>query len=141
MSGPALIRAVYAHAGAGEWDAVAALMSDDLVIHEPPSLPFGGEWRGRDALHRLFVAVMATWLDPVVEIDAIVGDDRHVVALLRFTMTSRATGERFTQHVAEVSEIADGRVTAMRIHYFDSAEVARQAGATRLFHGAVATST
>lgn len=128
MSGVALVRDLYARARTGDWASVEALLSPDLVIHEPPSLPFGGDWTGRDALQRLFARVMGTWDDPRVEIDAIVGDDRHVVALLRFTMTSRVSGRTFTQPVAEVSVIEDGLIAEMRIHYFDSAEVAREAG-------------
>ncbi len=129
MTGVETVTAIYARARAGDWDGVEQLLSPDLVIHEPPSLPYGGEWRGRDALRRLFAKVMGYWDAPGVEPISIVGDDTHVVALLRFTMTSRATGETFTQPVAEVSTLAGGLVTEMRIHYFDSAEVARQAGA------------
>lgn len=129
MTGPEIVGAIYARARTGDWASVEELLSPDLVIHEPPSLPFGGEWRGRDALQRLFAKVMGYWDAPNVQIDAIVGDDTHVVALLRFTMTSRATGRTFTQNVAEVSVLQGGVVTEMRIHYFDSAEVAREAGA------------
>lgn len=129
MTGVETVRSIYALARAGDWDGVEQLLSPDLVIHEPPSLPFGGEWRGRDALRRLFAAVMGLWDAPSVETETIVGDDAHVVALLRFTMTSKATGRTFSQPVAEVSRLAGGLVTNMRIHYFDSAEVAREAAA------------
>jgi ketosteroid isomerase-like protein len=128
VSGVALVETLYARARAGDWDGVEALLSPDLVIHEPPSLPFGGDWTGRDALRRLFARVMGTWNDPRVEIETIVGDDRHVVALLRFTMTSKVTGRTFTQPVAEVSVIEAGLIREMRIHYFDTNEVAREAG-------------
>jgi ketosteroid isomerase-like protein len=131
MTGVALVEAVYARARTGDWAAVEQLLSPDLVIHEPPSLPFGGAWTGRDALQRLFARVMGTWDNPGVAIDAIVGDERHVVALLRFTMTSRVTGRTFTQNVAEVSLVEDGLIREMRIHYFDAAEVAREAGSAR----------
>lgn len=129
MTGVEIVTAIYAHARTGDWQAVEALMAPDLVIHEPPSLPFGGPWRGRDALQRLFATVMGTWDAPGVVVDTIVGDDRHVVALLRLTMTSRHSGRTFTQPVAEVSTITDGLVTEMRIHYFDTVEVAHEAGA------------
>jgi ketosteroid isomerase-like protein len=128
VSGVALVRTLYARAGSGDWDGAEELLSPDLVIHEPPSLPFGGDWTGRDALRRLFARVMGIWESPQVEIESIVGDDVHVVALLRFTMTSKAKGRTFTQPVAEVSVIEDGVIREMRIHYFDTAEVAREAG-------------
>jgi len=126
----ALIRSLYDRAHVGDWDGVETLLSDDLVIHEAASLPFGGEYRGRDALRRLYGIVMGYWDKPMVEIYKIVGDDTHVVALMNFTMTSKITGDTFTQKMAEVSTVEDGLVTEMRIHYYDTAEVARQAGST-----------
>lgn len=130
MSG-ALLKQVYGAAGARDWDTVATLCSDDLVIYEPASLPFGGEYRGRDALLRLFTIVMDYWDNPQVTINAIVGDDTHAAVLLTFTMTSKHTGRTFTQSVAESAKSKDGLVTEMRIHYFDAAEVAREAGPKR----------
>lgn len=124
----ATVRHFYELARAGDWDKAEALLSDDLVIYEAMSLPFGGEWCGKDAFRRLVEAVMSHWLDPEVIIDAIIGDEQYAVAIIRFTMTSKATGERFVEHVSEVSRISDGQIVEMRIHYFDTAEVARQAG-------------
>lgn len=122
------VRAVFAHAGKGEWDELEAHFSDDLVIHEPASLPYGGEWHGRDALRRLYATVMGYWEDPEVVVDAIVDGEEWAVAILRFTMTSKVTGERFTQFVSEATRVADGKVVEMRIHYFDTAELVRQTG-------------
>jgi len=124
----ALIRSLYDRAHVGDWDGVETLLSDDLVIHEAASLPFGGEYRGRGALRRLYGIVMGYWDRPTVEIYNIIGDDTHVVALMNFTMTSKITGDTFTQKMAEVSTVENGLVTEMRIHYYDTAEVARQAG-------------
>lgn len=121
-----LMRRVYEIAGQGRWDEVEQLLSDDLVIHEPPSLPYGGEWRGRDALRRLYTEVMGYWADPSVAIRSIVGDEEWAVALLDFTMTSRATGDRFTMPVAEASLAAGGKIVEMRIHYFDTAGLAKR---------------
>ena len=119
-------RAMYDHAARGEWDDVAAFMADDFVIHEPATLPYGGEWHGRDALQRLFTHVMGFWEDPQVEWIDLVGGDRHVVALLNFSMTVRGTGRRIAQRVAEVTSFgADGKMVAMHIHYFDTGEMAR----------------
>ena len=119
-------RAMYDHIHRGEWDRVAEFMADDFVIHEPSSLPYGGEWHGRDALQRLFAHVMAYWRDPAVEWLELLGGERHTVALLHFTVTPPGNDDRFSQHVAEVTTFDDaGKMTAMRIHYFDTGEMAR----------------
>src|SRR5436305_1568267 len=41
-------KAMYDHVSRGEWDRVAEFMTEDFVINEPSTLPYGGEWRGRD---------------------------------------------------------------------------------------------
>ena len=122
-------RTMYEHASRGEWDAVASFMAEDFVIHEPESLPYGGEWRGRDALQRLFTQVMGYWESPEVEWIDLFGNDSHVVALLRFGMTAPGTGKRVVQRVAEVTSFNDaGLMSEMHIHYFDTAELVAALG-------------
>ena len=127
MSPHAKTKAMYDCVERGDWGAVAQFMAEDFVIHEPSSLPYGGEWRGRDALQRLFVKVMSTWEDPSVDWIDLIGCETRVVALLPFAMTSRATGQRFSQRVAEVTTFNDnGLMAQMHIHYFDTAEMVRR---------------
>lgn len=115
-------KAMYAEVARGNWDAVADFMADDFVIYEPESLPYGGEWRGRDALQRLYAHVMGYWDDPVVQWQELVGGESHAVALLHFTVTARASGKRFETHIAEVTKFDEaGKMASMRIHYFDTA--------------------
>ena len=127
----ALLTRLYEHAHVGDWDAVETMLSDDLVIHEAESLPFGGEYRGKRALRDLFASVMGYWDSPSVEIYSIVGDDSYVVALMNFSMTSKASGRTIVQKMAEVSTVKDGLVVDMRIHYYDTALVAAEAGPKR----------
>jgi ketosteroid isomerase-like protein len=120
-------KAMYAAVARGEWDKVADFMSDDLVIHEPTSLPYGGEWRGRDALQKLYAHVMGYWEDPVVQWQELVGGGKYAVALLHFTVTAKSSGKRFETHIAEVTEFDDaGKMASMRIHYFDTAYMVEQ---------------
>ncbi len=120
-------KAMYADVAKGDWDAVAGYMAEDFVIHEPSSLPYGGEWRGRDALQRLYAHVMGYWEDPVVKWMELVGGEKYAVALLHFTVTAKSSGKRFETHIAEVTEFdRDGKMASMRIHYFDTAHMLGQ---------------
>ena len=126
MTDPALaiVRRLYEDARVGDWEAVAGSMSEDLVIHEAPALPYGGEWRGRHALRDLYAHVVGHWDAPVIEQDALTSDgDGNVVALVRLTTTSRHSGERVTHRIAEVNRVEQGKVVEMRIFYFDEALV------------------
>jgi len=116
--------AVYATAGTGDWDKVEALIHPDFVLYEAECLPFGGEWRGKDALQRCAAAMYGTWAEASVEIHDITGGDTHAVTVLTLTMTSKRTGETFTQTVNECGAFEDGLLKELRIHYFDAAEVA-----------------
>jgi ketosteroid isomerase-like protein len=121
------LTAIYDAARARDWDRAGALIHPDFVLHEAECLPFGGEWRGRDALQRCAAAMYGTWESASVEIHDITGGDSHAVVVLTLTMTSRRTGETFSQTVNECGSFEDGLLKDLRIHYFDAAEVAAKA--------------
>lgn len=119
--------AVYAAAGDEDWAKVESLMHPDFVLYEAECLPFGGEWRGKDALKRCAVAMYSTWAEAKVEIHDFTGGDSHAVTVLTLTMTSKRTGETFSQTVNECGHFENGLMRSLTIHYFDAAEVAAKA--------------
>lgn len=139
MTPLALAHAMHACTSAGDWAGLAELTHEDNVIHEPPELPFGGDWRGRDALLRLYTHVWSYWDDVVVERLGVVSDDTYFCLLLRMTMTSKLTGNRITQSMAESTRCVNGLMVETTVHYFSPAEVAREAGPPR--EGAVKLET
>jgi ketosteroid isomerase-like protein len=119
-------RQMYDLVGRGEWAAVAAMMAEDFVIHEPETLPYGGRWEGRDALQRLFARVMGFWQDPKIDWIDLTASEHHAVALLALTVTAPASGQRFTHRICEVTRFGpDGKLAEMHIHYFDTGAIAR----------------
>ena len=122
-----LLSAVYAAAGARDWEKVESLIHPDFVLYEAECLPFGGEWRGKDALQRCAAAMYGTWAEAKVDIHDITGGDSWAVTVLTLTMTSKRTGETFSQTVNEAGTFEDGLLKELRIHYFDAAEVAAKA--------------
>lgn len=128
MATPAeLLQDIYRLAGQRDWDAVAARCHPDFTVFEAASLPFGGEWKGRDALPRVAAAMYGTWAEAKVTIHEIVGGTEWAVVVLSLTMTSKRTGRTFTQTVNEAGRFEDGLLRELRIHYFDAAEVAAEA--------------
>lgn len=128
-----IVRRCYTHASRGEWDQANALVADDFKLHEPASLAYGGVWTGKDAMQRLNGAVMSYWGQPELQLVDLIGNEQRCVVLLRFSMTSKATGKRFTQDVVEVLRVENGLIAELRIHYFDTAELALDTGSiTRL---------
>lgn len=122
-----MLQAVYAAAGARDWGKVESLLHPEFVLYEAHCLPFGGEWRGRDALQRCAAAMYATWEQASVDIHDITGGDTHAVVVLTLTMTPKGGGETFSQTVNECGRFEDGLLKELRIHYFDAAEIAARA--------------
>lgn len=118
---------IYRLAGARDWAAVEARCHPDFTVVEPPSIPYGGAWTGRDALPRVAAAMYAAWADARVEIHEITGGRDWGVVILSLTMTSKTTGRTFTQTICEAGRFEDGLLRELRIHYFDTAEVAAEA--------------
>ena len=46
MTPAEVMGAVYAHMRKGEWDEAEKYVSDDFILFEPESLPYGGVWKG-----------------------------------------------------------------------------------------------
>lgn len=121
MDSLATVRRFYDLVASADWAEAQAMLDDDFVIYEPESLPYGGEWRGKDAFQRLFSFVMDFWRDPHVEWNGLVGDGQHVVALLTLSVTVKTTGARIVMPLTEVTTVLpSGKIAAMRIHYFDT---------------------
>lgn len=122
-----MLAEIYGMAGARDWDGVAARCHPDFTVYEAKDLPYGGEWRGLDALQRVSTAMYGTWQEAKVQIHEIVGGKEWAVVVLTLTMTSKRTGRTFSQTVNEAGRFEDGLLKELRIHYFDAAEVAAEA--------------
>mgnify|MGYP002780480046 CR=1 FL=1 len=122
-----LLGKVYATVATRDWAAVEALIHPDFVLYEAASLPFAGEWRGKDALQRCAAAMYGTWTDTKLEILDCTGGETHAVMVIRLTMQPTDGSEPFTQTICEAGTFEDGLLRTLRIHYFDAAEVAARA--------------
>jgi ketosteroid isomerase-like protein len=107
---------------------VAELFDPDFEIHWPPSLPYGGSWRGLAPPPR--PTWSSTWdplqpteaerrMDP--RVIAASGDD--VVVLWRQRGIS-PLGERFEGEVLGMYRVADGKLVRAQMFYFDTEAVA-----------------
>jgi ketosteroid isomerase-like protein len=131
MEAPEIVRAVYnalisvdpdtIHAAAGSY------FDDDIVVHEPESLPWGGVYRGRE----LVTGLMANIGDPASPIDAANltidnlihtpdGDGHQVVAAVSFPW--RGAGPvPGRMRALEWFTVRGGKVTEIRVYLWDTA--------------------
>jgi ketosteroid isomerase-like protein len=75
--------------GAGEVVPLSGLVARDVIWHVPGVHRFAGEFRGRDELVELYGRMASEDVRTAFEeIHAVVGDDEHVVALIRAALTA-----------------------------------------------------
>jgi ketosteroid isomerase-like protein len=114
---------------AARWAAYVAMYDPDVVIHETPSLPYGGDYSGDDAVARHAQAFSNAWQGLQSADDRrlephILADGDHVIVLWRQKGTS-ADGDRFDMPAVSVYQMKDGRVVDSRMFHFDAAAVTR----------------
>jgi uncharacterized protein len=114
---------------AARWAVYVAMYDPDVVIHEAPSLPYGGDYSGDDAVARHAQGFNGAWdglqsnddrkLEP-----QFLADGDHVIVLWRQRGIS-ADGEAFDMPVVSVYQMKDGRVADSRMFHFDTTAVVR----------------
>lgn len=103
----------------GKVEAALEFIHPDVVAHEAESLPYGGEYRGKDAFLELLTKIGETVeieVTPLGMHDA--GDTIVAVFLAKFT--SRASGNSIEMPVSEVYGFTDGLISSANFFYKDT---------------------
>jgi len=90
----------------GDLETMARAMAEDVVWHIPGSNRFSGEFRGKAAVLERFKAMGEAGVRASFdEIHDVVGNDEHVVALVRLSVAggggSASAGSTFVMHVRD----------------------------------------
>lgn len=113
-------------------ESLFALYHPDVEFHDAPSLPYGGSFRGRDAIReRLERAPGETWLGtwgPLQPTEAersmqprvIAASEAEVVVLYRQRAVDPA-GDRLDAPVLGLYEVRDGKFARAQMFHFDTA--------------------
>jgi ketosteroid isomerase-like protein len=106
-----------------DFSGIAAIFHPDIVVHEPASLPYAGDWRGHESLGRLFKTMHDVWsLMTVEDMRAAIDGDTLFMSCTLVT-TARKTGSKIRQPFAEVLKIKDGLVVEGTPFYYDTAAI------------------
>lgn len=117
-----LVRGIYAAFSAGDLDALAQLMSPDVVHRIPGSNLISGEHRGRDAVFALYGAFFElTGGTLAVELQSMQAEGANRV------VRHRVTGERDGRHLDSQEtvtvRVADGQAVELAEAFADPAAV------------------
>lgn len=104
----------------GRWDIVRQYVSDDLVMHVPPGLPYGGDYHGWEGYQRCFkeMGKFFTELKGGEAELASVGNKVIVVT----TMSGRIAknGKPISFALATIWKLKDGKVFDIVPFYYDT---------------------
>jgi ketosteroid isomerase-like protein len=120
-----IVEQIYAAANAGDLAGVAARLHPDVVLRHAPSLPYGGEYVGREAAVGCLVKMFAEfWEVGALTVHNIAVDDDVVITAVDLTATARPTGRQVFMPFRECFRLRDGLVVDLQPFYYDTAAIA-----------------
>jgi ketosteroid isomerase-like protein len=102
---------------------LAEIFHTEIVVHEPASLPYAGDWDGHEALGRLLKRMRESWSSMDVENMRATTAGDVLFMCCTLVATARNSGERVRQPFAEVLKIRDGLVIEGTPYYYDTAAI------------------
>lgn len=128
-----LVRKHYSLNAAKDWDAAAALLTDDFSITIPPFQPFAGVYRGKTAFQVLIPKVaQSIGVSGIRSVATTVGDG-HAVEITEFVFTGY-DGPPIRN--AEVIEFRGNQICRIQPFYSDPNPWIAAAAAHRISRGA-----
>jgi ketosteroid isomerase-like protein len=118
------VKGVYAAFGRGDVPAVLGAFAEDIEWFEAEGMPYGGLYRGGDAVVENVFGPIATDVEGfAVTPEEFVGSGDTVAAIVRYTGTGKATGKSLDVPVVHVWDIRDGKLIRFR-QYIDTVKFA-----------------
>jgi ketosteroid isomerase-like protein len=103
-------RSAYAAFLSGDMEAMAGLMSDDIVWHAPGDNLLSGTYRGKEEVFGFFGKIAEMADGPMqMDIHDVLANDDHAVTLL--TATVSRGGNTFDGRAVHITHVADGQIT------------------------------
>lgn len=102
---------------------LAEAFAEDVIVREPASLPYRGNWKGLDGIAALFAKMGEVWSDMKVDGLQVSGSPEEIHLSCNLTMVSRATGRTVIQPFCERLRFRDGRLIEGIPFYYDTQEL------------------
>ncbi|RSM53322.1 nuclear transport factor 2 family protein [Actinoplanes sp. ATCC 53533] len=112
----AIVLGMFAAANNGDIDGVFSFLSDDITIIEPPFMPFGKTYHGKDEFFAL-APVLRNYMDvSSITVHYTIADGDRVAACVG--IADVATGE-LTRFIEQFT-IKNGKIVENRVFYHDA---------------------
>ncbi|MBW7454756.1 nuclear transport factor 2 family protein [Paenibacillus sepulcri] len=106
-----------------DFSGIKSAFHPDIVVHEPTSLPYPGDWRGYEALGRLFKIMHNSWNSMNTEnmLATLDGDTLFMGCTL--VATARHSDIEIRLPFAQILKIKDNLVIEGFPYYFDTVAI------------------
>ena len=99
-----------------DWARLMGCLDENIVIHEPPYLPYGGVFKGAASFPKIVEGISPYGdLTGIKALYLTVEGDRGFCV---FEIPDKITGKQF--RLVEESRVENGKMVEMRIYYFDA---------------------
>lgn len=116
-----VVRAVLEAMGRGDLEGLLASLHEDLEVHEPPGLPYGGVYKGREGLQQILVQAAPLLDATTLQVGSIVSDGDRAFA--QISLRTAGTGELV--EALEEYTVTEGLVSKIRVFMWDPTAVVR----------------
>ncbi len=112
--------------GANEasFEILAPFFAPDVVLHQAPSLPYGGTWRGHEGMERFMVAMSEAWASLDMVEQTYLSKTNPLVVLTQVHARARATGQELDFPILQTITVEADRISEVRPFYWDTAAIA-----------------
>jgi uncharacterized protein len=113
---------VYEAFARGDVAAVLGAMADDIEWHEADGMPYGGVYRGGQAIAENVLGPITTdVVDFAVTPERLIAEEGTVVALTRYTGVGKETDEELDLQAVHIWEVRNGKIAGFR-QFIDTAK-------------------
>jgi uncharacterized protein len=107
---------------AGNRDGLRGILHPDVVVHEAPTLPYGGDHHGLEAFIQLFETVQSTW-EFTEAFQYVYYDSEPDTVILQVEVDAIAavTRKPLRLRLAEIFTIRGGKIVELDVYYWDTA--------------------
>ncbi|HTZ71657.1 MAG TPA: nuclear transport factor 2 family protein [Acetobacteraceae bacterium] len=115
-----VVKTMAANGILGRWDIVKQYVSDDLVMHLPPGLPFGGDYLGWEGYLQTFKELGAFFTDLKSGEQEFACHGNKVIVMASLHGRIAKTGKPISFPITAIWTVEDGKVVDIVPFYYDT---------------------
>jgi ketosteroid isomerase-like protein len=117
--------------GGASFDDMAATLHPDVILHQSPDLPWGGEYVGHQGFKDWSIAMSDCFDYLDVKDPEFFEMADKIVIVCRLTTRSRLHGNEMSRPMAQVVTVKDGKISEFRPFYWNVPDYVRAATPSR----------